>query len=229
MHIHTELGVTHETFIALIEELHGMGHTDSRFVSVEEQLFVSMPMSQGWLFSTWVRDFKDLMTPFQSIQIIFIGAENYLGILKKWLLYFPHPHFTPIMSSYPLALIPSHLKYPTIQNSGHISKMQLVLLMAATFTVPLHHIEGLFIETAKGLLPRIASLPAPSLSNLSIHWLAGRAPQLMPYYAMMLLKRVFLFLKENIYLEMQDFQPAQSFLHHIKVFNITWQSGGVHI
>ena len=47
--------------------------------------------------------------------------------------------------------------------------MQLVLLMAATFTVPLHHIEGLFIETAKGLLPRIASLPAPSLSNLSIH------------------------------------------------------------
>ena len=29
MHICTELGVTCETFIALIEELHGMGHTDS--------------------------------------------------------------------------------------------------------------------------------------------------------------------------------------------------------
>ena len=29
MCIHTELGVTCETFIALIEELHGMGHTDS--------------------------------------------------------------------------------------------------------------------------------------------------------------------------------------------------------
>ena len=43
------------------------------------------------------------------------------------------------------------------------------------------------------------------------------------------LKRVFLFLKVNIYLDMQDFQPAQSFLHHIKVFNITWKSGGMHI
>ena len=29
MHICTELGVSRETFIALIEELHGMGHTDS--------------------------------------------------------------------------------------------------------------------------------------------------------------------------------------------------------
>ena len=29
MHIHTELRVSHETFIALIEELHGMGHTNS--------------------------------------------------------------------------------------------------------------------------------------------------------------------------------------------------------
>ena len=29
MCIHTELGASHKTFIALIEELHGMGHTDS--------------------------------------------------------------------------------------------------------------------------------------------------------------------------------------------------------
>ena len=40
MHICTELGVSCETFIALIEELHGMGHTDSQFVSVEEQLAI---------------------------------------------------------------------------------------------------------------------------------------------------------------------------------------------
>ena len=40
MRIHTELGVSHETFIALIEELRGMGHNDSKFVSLEEQLAI---------------------------------------------------------------------------------------------------------------------------------------------------------------------------------------------
>ena len=40
MYIYTELGVTHETFIALVEELHGMGHSDVKFVSLEEQLAI---------------------------------------------------------------------------------------------------------------------------------------------------------------------------------------------
>ena len=40
MCIHTELRVSCETFIALIEELHDMGHTDSQIVSVEEQLAI---------------------------------------------------------------------------------------------------------------------------------------------------------------------------------------------
>ena len=40
LRIRTELGVSRETFIALIEELHGMGHNDSKFVSLEEQLAI---------------------------------------------------------------------------------------------------------------------------------------------------------------------------------------------
>ena len=36
----TELGVSHEVFIALIDELCHMGHTDSRFVSLEEQVAI---------------------------------------------------------------------------------------------------------------------------------------------------------------------------------------------
>ena len=39
-HIHTELGVSHEVFIALIDELCHIGHTDSKFVSLEEQLAI---------------------------------------------------------------------------------------------------------------------------------------------------------------------------------------------
>ena len=38
--IHTELGVSHEVFIALIDELCHMGHTDSRFVSLEGQVAI---------------------------------------------------------------------------------------------------------------------------------------------------------------------------------------------
>ena len=49
----TELGVSHEIFIALIDELHHIGCTNSKFVSLEEQLAIcSMQVSQVWLFST---------------------------------------------------------------------------------------------------------------------------------------------------------------------------------
>ena len=37
-HIHTELGVHKEVFYALIEELQSMGHRDSKYVTLEEQL-----------------------------------------------------------------------------------------------------------------------------------------------------------------------------------------------
>ena len=55
------------------------------------------------------------------------------------------------MSSYQLVLSLSHPRYAIIPNSGLISRMQLVLLMAATFTVHHQHIEGLFTEIEKGL------------------------------------------------------------------------------
>ena len=40
LHTHMELGVSHEVFIALVDELHHMGHTDSKFVSLEEQVAI---------------------------------------------------------------------------------------------------------------------------------------------------------------------------------------------
>lgn len=39
-HIHCELGVHCHVFQALVSELRGMGHTDSRYVSLEEQLAI---------------------------------------------------------------------------------------------------------------------------------------------------------------------------------------------
>ena len=39
-HICMELGVSHEVFIASIDELHHMGHTDSKFISLEEQVAI---------------------------------------------------------------------------------------------------------------------------------------------------------------------------------------------
>ena len=38
--IHTELGVYHHVFYAIIDELHELGHSDSKFVTLEEQLAI---------------------------------------------------------------------------------------------------------------------------------------------------------------------------------------------
>ena len=44
-HIHTELGVHKEVFLALIEELRSMGHGDTKYVTLEEQLAIFLYMS----------------------------------------------------------------------------------------------------------------------------------------------------------------------------------------
>ena len=82
------------------------------------------------------------MRQLQSIHIKNISAENYLGISKTWLSYFALLHFTPIMSAYPLVLILSHLRYAIITNSGPTLRMQLVLLMAATFPMHIYPLTG---------------------------------------------------------------------------------------
>ena len=38
--IHTELGVHKHVFYAIIDDLHELGHTDSKFVTLEEQLAI---------------------------------------------------------------------------------------------------------------------------------------------------------------------------------------------
>ena len=44
-HIHTELGVHKVVFYALIEVLQSMGHGDTRYVTLEEQLAIFLYMS----------------------------------------------------------------------------------------------------------------------------------------------------------------------------------------
>ena len=39
-HIHTELGVHHCIFYAIMDELFELGHLDSRFITLEEQLVI---------------------------------------------------------------------------------------------------------------------------------------------------------------------------------------------
>ena len=133
-----------------------MGHTDSKFVSLEEQLaiflYASVTGLTSWHLGERFQHANGTITKYSnySFNIKNIGADNYLVILKTWLLYFPHHHFTPTMSSYPLVLSLSHPKYAIIPNSGLISKMQLVLLMAATSTVHHQQLKGLFIKIEKG-------------------------------------------------------------------------------
>ena len=73
--IRTELGVSHEVFIALIDELHHMGHTDSRFISLEEQVAIFLYASVTGL-TVW-----HLGERFQQSNDTIAKYSNYL-ILK---------------------------------------------------------------------------------------------------------------------------------------------------
>ena len=90
MGIHTELGVTCETFIALIEaSWHGSHQLPICFSrrTADYFLYASVTELTVQHLDERFQRFNDTISKYQNI-----GAENYLGILKKWLLYFPHPH-----------------------------------------------------------------------------------------------------------------------------------------
>ena len=70
-----ELGVNHEAFIALIDQLCHMGHTDSRFVSLEEQVAIFLYASVTGL-TVW-----HLGERFQQSNNTIVKYSNYL-ILK---------------------------------------------------------------------------------------------------------------------------------------------------
>ena len=203
MHIHTELGVSQETSIALIEELCGTGHSNFQFVLLENNwLFFSMQVSQGSMFSTWVRCFKDLMTPFQSIQIVFISKYwcwKLFRYFKKMIIVFSSPPFCT-----------NHVspQNPTIQNSGHILKMQLVSHFPSAS--PSYHRP--FYQDCKRSVTQNC-LFACSFAFKIIYVLTSQKDTA----ADVLQKGLLLLLEGNIYLEMQEFQPAQSFLHHTGV------------
>ena len=76
-HIHTELGVSHEVFIALIDELCHMGHTDFKFVSLEEQVAIFLYASVTGLIV------QHLGERFQQPNETIAKYSNYL-ILKNW-------------------------------------------------------------------------------------------------------------------------------------------------
>ena len=81
-HICTELGVSHEVFIALIDELHHMGHADSKFVSLEEQVAIFLYASVTGLTSQHLGErfqhTNETITKYSnySFNIKNIGADN---------------------------------------------------------------------------------------------------------------------------------------------------------
>ena len=74
-HIHKELGVSHEVFIALIDELRHMGHADSKFVSLEEQVAIFLYASVTGL-TVW-----HLGKRFQQSNETIAKYSNYLTLV----------------------------------------------------------------------------------------------------------------------------------------------------
>ena len=77
--IHTQLGVHFHVFYAIIDELHALGYTDSKFVTLEEQLAIFLycsvtSLTVTWQLDTFGSDSKDPMTLLHCEQFFILTA-----------------------------------------------------------------------------------------------------------------------------------------------------------
>ena len=146
-------------------------------------------------------------------------------IFEKWSSFsLPLPSIQN-MYDYLELVMQFHLTFAITQNSGHIFRMHLELLMAATSIVRLHLLKRGFFVIGKALSLKIAFLLALLHSTLCTAYVVGRALQLIHESGMMLVHRTLKFLMESIISLMLAFQHAKSSIFHTKVYIIILLSG----
>ena len=127
--IHTELGVYTHVFYALIDELCCLGYTNSKFVTLEEQLAIFLYFSVTGLtvryLGEWFQRSNDTITlwALQFSKHELLLTKILPVISRKWLKISQHHHFRQTMWNSLLQMIPFPQRYNQIQNSGPISKM----------------------------------------------------------------------------------------------------------
>ena len=185
-HIQCELGVSHDVFLELIKELQWLGHGNSKYVSLEEQLVIFLDMSVIGLTIRHVREQfqRSNETVSKQVKIVlwrlyWFNFGLYSDISVICYSYSPCILSTQVRSSCLLLEIPSPPIFVKIQNFGYISKMWLKRWMAATSTAHHQSISILLTETAKVLYHKTVFLVAPLISSSFMHIPGGRGQRQM--------------------------------------------------
>ena len=134
-HIHTELGVHKDVFYALVRELQSMGHHDTRYVTLEEQVAIFLYTSVTLVCTSCWRAISACKWDNFQVSIAIIDDNPYANqitdILKKWL---SSSHLNLFMANMFKVQLPMILSLPgfiVTANYGLPSKDALEPLMVA--------------------------------------------------------------------------------------------------
>ena len=107
----TELGVHTNVLYSLIDELHSFSYTDSKFVTLQEQLAIFLYCSVTGLMvrhmGEWSQMSYDTITLWvsQNFKYELLFTKILLAISRKWLTFSHHHHSTQTMWNFPLQMI----------------------------------------------------------------------------------------------------------------------------
>ena len=188
--IQCELGVTKDVFKQLIHELKTMGHTRSRYVSLEEQLAIFLYTSVTGLTTRHVGERFQRSNATVSKWVLYFILELHIyiiwGISNGWSKFFHLNHFIQSTSANQHPMMNHHIPSTTTRNYGHFFTMLWGLSMAVTFIFRHQYFIRQPTGTERDFYHRIAFLPAVLISSLHMHSQNGRDLQMMHEFTMIL-------------------------------------------
>jgi hypothetical protein len=233
--IRCELGVNHHVFAALIAELRGMGHTNSKCVSLEEQLaiFLYMSMTGLTIRHTGERfqrsnETISVCVRFQFSAYIFHNVL-YIGIFERWCSYSLLLLSTRSTYASQQRMILHHRKYVETRSFGRISRMHWGHWTDLTYIVPPLQPSDQRSVIVKGLSPKTASSDVRSIFISFTHSQAGKDRQLTHVSSRMQSRPIYTSHKANITLQMQGTPSTRDCLFPTVVCGTTLLNGAVHV
>ena len=170
-----------------------MGHTPSRYVSLEEQLAIFLYTSVTGLTTRHVgeRFQRSNATISKWVLLKFITRALYIyttiwDISNAWSKYFHPNHFIHHTFTNQLPTMNRHIPCTTIKSYGLFFAMLWGLLTVVISIFHHQYFTRQLTETERDFYPRIAFLPAVSISSLPMHSPDGRVLQPTHVFTMML-------------------------------------------
>jgi len=211
-----------------------MGHGDTKYVTLEEQLAIFLYTSVTGLFIRHVEERFQRANGtiskwvFQSLVMI-IYANQIIDTFEKWLSYSHLNLFMANMFEVQPAMILSLPGFVITANYGLFSKDALEPLMVAIYP-SLHLLPSkVSIVIEKAFFHRIVFSYVTLTCSSHIFLQAGKVLQQILGSGLMHWQEGFQHLKDFIILQMQDFLIARNFLSLSMVFGIISRSGVLQV